>query len=118
MLFEPPYRNTIHYTQLPDVPPDDQHYREWNTYRREMPRLLAEGHEGDWVLIKGDEIVGFFATFSEAANAGDTRFLLEPFMVKRVHEYEPLLSNLIFVRNEAMLAWRALREQLQPSSTD
>ena len=47
--YEPP---TIHYTELPAAQPDSQLYHEWNFYRREAGRLLAEGHEGHWVLIK------------------------------------------------------------------
>ena len=33
--------------------------REINTYRRELPRLLAEGEEGRVVLIKGDQVSRF-----------------------------------------------------------
>ena len=39
-------RPTIHYTQLAEARPGDDFYLEWNTYRREVGRLLAEGHEG------------------------------------------------------------------------
>lgn len=31
---------------------------EWNFYRRQRERLIAEGHEGRHVLIKGEEVLG------------------------------------------------------------
>src|SRR4051812_337473 len=60
---EPP---TIHYTELPEGRPDSPLYQEWNFYRREVGRLLAEGHEGRWALIKGEGIVGIWDTEAEA----------------------------------------------------
>jgi hypothetical protein len=42
---------TIHYTQMQDLPPDSSLFHELKTYRRELPRLLAEGLEGHYVLI-------------------------------------------------------------------
>jgi hypothetical protein len=70
---------TIHRTQLPEVPSDSPTYREYQTFRRELPRLLAAGREGEWALIKGDEIVGLFATLDEGQRAGLERYLLKPF---------------------------------------
>src|SRR5438552_1808552 len=55
---QPP--ETIHFTQLPDDPPDSPLHREWNTYRREIARLLAEGNEGRHILIKDEHIVGIW----------------------------------------------------------
>ena len=90
MIFEPPYRQTIHYSQIPDLPESSPLHRELSTYRREMPALLAAGLEGRWVLIKDDAVIGNFASFTEAANAGLARFGPVPYLVKRIHEYEPL----------------------------
>jgi hypothetical protein len=50
----------IHYTKMPEPSADSPIYEEVKTFDRELPRLLAEGHEGKWVLIRGPEIVGFF----------------------------------------------------------
>jgi hypothetical protein len=47
-----PQTPTIHYTELPEDTSEGPIAREWNFYRREVGRLLAEGHEGRWVLIK------------------------------------------------------------------
>jgi hypothetical protein len=52
---EPP---AIDYTELPDGSADSPIASEWKVYRREVGRLLAEGHENRWVLIKGVEIIG------------------------------------------------------------
>lgn len=49
---------------------------EIRTYRRELPRLLAEGHEGHYVLIKGNEVLSIWDTFDDACQAGGERFAL------------------------------------------
>jgi hypothetical protein len=36
------------------------------TYRRELRRLLAEGHAERFVLIKGDEVIGVWDTSDDA----------------------------------------------------
>jgi hypothetical protein len=51
---------TIHYTELAPACPDEPLAVEWNFYRREVGRLLKQGHEGRWVLIKGEEIIGIY----------------------------------------------------------
>jgi hypothetical protein len=88
---EKPPGRVIHYTQLPDKPPNHPTEREWNFFRRELPRLLAEGHEGKWALLKGEEIVGLYATDREAVQAGYAKFLLEQFLVHQIRTWEPLL---------------------------
>jgi hypothetical protein len=76
---------------LPDLPPDDPLGQEWKTYKREVARLVAEGNEGRSCLIKGDEIVGMWDSFSDAAAAGFQRFgLEEPFLVREIHAIEPI----------------------------
>jgi len=84
-------RPTIHYTQLADLPPDDVLFHEWNTYRRELPRLLQEGHERKFGLFKGDAVVGIFETDEEATAAGYAKFTSGSFMVRPILEYEPQL---------------------------
>src|SRR5262245_60921326 len=55
---EPPaptaQQHMIPYTELPEDTSGGRGAREWNLYRREAGRLLAEGHEGRWVLIQGE----------------------------------------------------------------
>jgi hypothetical protein len=64
--------------------------QEWDVYRREVGRLLAEGHEGKFVLIKGDEIVGIYPTHEEAERAGYERFVVVPFLVQQILTEQPL----------------------------
>lgn len=85
---EPP---TIHYTELPEARPGDVLFHEWNTYRREVGRLVAEGHERRFVLIKDDTIVGVYDTWDAARAEGLERYLLNPFFVKQILSREPLL---------------------------
>jgi hypothetical protein len=42
----------VHYTELAKAKQGDTFFHEWNGYRREVGRLLAEGQEGRHVLIK------------------------------------------------------------------
>jgi len=86
-----PSRRTVHYTELPDLPAGHLLEREWNFYRREVPRLLAEGHEGKFALLKGEEIIGLYPTWEAASGVGYQKFLLESFMVQPILTEEPLL---------------------------
>jgi hypothetical protein len=81
----------IHHSELPEAPPDDVLAAEWNTYRHEVGRLLAEGHEGKFVLIKGATIVGFFDSWQAARQEGVRRYLLQPMLVQEIRTYEPIL---------------------------
>jgi len=80
-------------TALPEGKPDSPIRREWNTYRREVGRLLAEGHEGRYVLIKGEAIVGIWDTREEARAVAATRYLLEPHLIHPIRSREPLLRG-------------------------
>jgi hypothetical protein len=82
---------TIHYTGLPEAKPDSPLYLEWEVYRREAARLLAEGNAGRHVLIKGAQIIGIWDTHDEAAAAGYQRFLGQPFLVHQIQESERVL---------------------------
>lgn len=90
MLFEPPFARTIHYTQIADLPPTSPLHAELIAYREVMPKLLAAGLEGRWVLIHQGQVHGDFATFAEAIDTGLARFGYIAFLVKRVLEWEPL----------------------------
>jgi hypothetical protein len=54
------------------------------TYRRELPRLLAEGHAGRFVLIKGDEVAGDWDNSDDAYQASCPRFGAGPFLAQPV----------------------------------
>jgi hypothetical protein len=57
------------------------------TFERELPAMLAK-HAGEFVLIKGTNVVGFFATEEEALRAGYDRCGDEPFLAMRVADHE------------------------------
>jgi len=86
-----PSGRTIHYTELPPGQPGGQLEREWNTYRREAGRLLAEGLEGHHVLIKGEEIIGIYDTHEQALAEGYRRYARQPFFVHEVEEWERVI---------------------------
>jgi hypothetical protein len=82
---------TIPYTQLPEARPDSPLAAEWNFYRQTIGRLLAEGHEGKWLLIKNEQIVGIWETQAEADTVRVQRFLMQPVLMKQILAREPML---------------------------
>ena len=74
-----------------DLPADSPIQVEWDLFRRERPRLLMDGHEGRWVLVKGEEIIGVFNTRDDARNAGLQRFGVVSMLVQQIlPSYKPL----------------------------
>jgi hypothetical protein len=65
------------------------------TYRARLPELLA--HEGQFVLIKGDQVIGFFDDEWEALREGRRRFGLVPLLVKQIaaHERVVYIPNVV-----------------------
>lgn len=67
------------------------------TYRRNAQNW--SDHVGKYVLIRGDEVAGFFSSYGDAVEAGYKNFGLEPFLVKRVivieqvHFIPPLMRS-------------------------
>jgi hypothetical protein len=61
---------------------------EMATYRDHLPELLP-GREGQYVLIKGPEVVGVFHDRSEALREGYQRFGVVPFLVRQIAASEP-----------------------------
>ncbi len=84
-------RSGVHYTELPEDTSNGPLAREWNLYRREVGRLLADGHEGRYVVIRGEDIIGIFDSWDTARAAGLQRFLREPFFVHVIRTTEPPL---------------------------
>jgi hypothetical protein len=90
----PPYESpTIHYAELPDGSADSPIAKEWNLYRREAGRLLAEGHENQWVLIKGEEVIGIWNTEKEARAVALQKYLMQPCLIHQVLSREPVLRG-------------------------
>ncbi len=88
-----PERQTIHYTDLTDDISGGPIAREWNVYRREVGRLLAEGNEGKWLIIKGAEIEGIWDTEEEADQVRLQRFLGQDLLLKQILAREPVLRG-------------------------
>ena len=63
--------------------------REIATYRARLPEFLRD-HEDQFVLIRGEEVLGFWPTFDEALEVGYDRFGLVPLLVKKVRAEEPI----------------------------
>lgn len=84
---------SVHFTEMAEPAADSVVRREAQAFRRELPHLLADGREGKWALVKGDEIIGLFDTFDEGYRAGRQRFLFQPFLVQPVSERQPLICT-------------------------
>ncbi len=63
--------------------------REQAVYEANLSRWLPD-HEGEYVLIKGDTVDGFYDSRDEALTAGYSRFGIGPLFVKQVLSYEPV----------------------------
>ncbi len=63
--------------------------REQSLYEASLSRWLSD-HEGEYVLIKGDEVHGFYDSRDDALTAGYTRFGIGPLFVKQVSLSEPV----------------------------
>jgi hypothetical protein len=75
---------TIHFSELPEDTSGGPLSTEWNFYRREVGRLLADGHEGRWVLIKGEEVVGIWDTEEDVNRVRLERFFTQPVFMKQI----------------------------------
>ncbi len=47
-------------------------------------------HIGEFVLVKAEEVVGFYSSYGDAVQVGYSRFELEPFLVKQVLALEQI----------------------------
>lgn len=79
----------MHYTELLEAKPGSVPATEWNTYRRQVGRWLAEGQAGRYVLIKGEEIIGIYHMDAAAGETGYKRYLGQPFLVHLICVEEP-----------------------------
>lgn len=59
----------------PGFPPElNSLATEIHTYFRELPRLLAEGADGKYVVVKGNEVFGTWDTCPDAIQYGQLKF--------------------------------------------
>ncbi|MFO0810440.1 MAG: hypothetical protein U0746_17585 [Gemmataceae bacterium] len=87
---EPP---SIPYAELADPVPGSPIATEWNFYRRVVGRLLTAGHEGKWVLIKGEEIIGIWDRPEDADRVRLERYPMQPVLMKPILSREPVLRG-------------------------
>jgi hypothetical protein len=87
----PRERPTIHWTELPEEAADSSIATEWRCFRREVGRLLEEGHEGKWVLIKDEQIIGIYETFRGAREIALQKYLGQSVLIQQVRSREPIL---------------------------
>lgn len=89
---------TIHYTDLPEDRSANPLAEDWSYYRSQAGKLLADGHEGRWVLIKDQRIVGIFHTEQAAYDTALAQFLMQPVLIHQVRTHEPVLRGPLFFR--------------------
>jgi hypothetical protein len=75
--------------------------REFATYRRELPRLLATGHAGRFALIHEDQILSIWDTQQAASQEGRQRFGLDPITVEKIDPRDVERLALLDARTEA-----------------
>ena len=91
----------VHFSELKPFDSGSPLSEEWDTYRKQVGRLIAEGNEQKFVLIKGNVIVGFFETMRDAHREGLKRFGVYSYLVRQILTYErvykvsPLTTPLI-----------------------
>jgi hypothetical protein len=59
--------------------------RDLETYRRELPRLLQEGHAGRYALIKDDGVLSIWDTVGDALQAAGERFGMDPVATYKIN---------------------------------
>jgi hypothetical protein len=91
-MLPPTPQPTISIDELPVAVPGSRGAREWETYRREVRRLLAEGHEGRFVLIKDDNVVGIWDTQQQALDQAHQQFLMQDVLIHQILSREPLFQ--------------------------
>jgi hypothetical protein len=63
--------------------------REMETFARQLPDLLKDPqNQGQFALVRGNEVAGIFPTFDAALSVGYDKYQLDPFLVKEVTERE------------------------------
>ena len=94
----PPLRTSVHYSELTEDHSSDPAAEGWNVFVREVGRLLAEGHEGKWVVIAGGKLIGVYDTEREAHRVTARERLAWPPIIKQIKEREPLVQRPIWYK--------------------
>ena len=62
---------------------------EYNYYKKHKEEWLKD-RENQFVLIKGEEVIGFFVKFEDAFNEGIKKFGKPPFFIHQIAKEEPI----------------------------
>ena len=62
--------------------------KELETFKRELPNLLAQNGEGKFVVICGEEVTGIYEAYADALKVGYEKCGLNPFLVKKIQAVE------------------------------
>ncbi len=84
---------TMYCTELPQDTSGGALGREWDFYIRRVAELVAAGHEGRWVLIQGENIVGLWDSAEEANRYRLETFPMQPVLMKQICVREPILRG-------------------------
>ena len=60
--------------------------KELETFQKHLPEWAE--YEGKFVLIRGDNVAGFYTSYEDALKEGYEKFKLEPFLVKQINAIE------------------------------
>jgi|SRR5579872_6432535 len=77
--------------ELPEMGPGSVGAEEWNLFRREVGRLIQDGHRGRFALIKAGQPISVWDTMKDAVQAGR---LLYPQMTCLIQQILPYLRPL------------------------
>jgi len=62
-------------------------------FYRSQRQVLLQTHKGQFAVIKGTKLLGTYATFEEAFNAGVAAVGTEPFLIQQILEQEEVMQN-------------------------
>ncbi len=75
-------------TRVAKIPSSFPLAEEVRTYEAHLPEWVDR--EGQFVLIKGHKVLGFYAREEEALEAGYEQIGAGPFLVKQIRPHEPV----------------------------
>ncbi len=70
--------------EVPDIPDGEPFAQEWQAFKRELHRLVDEGNQGRFALIKGNQVASIWDTLRDAQQAGLFQFGTGPFLIQEV----------------------------------
>jgi|GEM_PF-6713646 len=74
-------------------------------FYRSQRQVLLQTHKGQFAVIKGTKLLGTYATFEEAFNAGVAAVGTEPFLIQQILEQEEVMQNPALSRRYDLCAY-------------